>query len=223
MGLLSKLVSKGAKTIVPKILIGGTAADKAVVQKVVSAGVPEVDAIFDKFGKSAETGVKIAAAIAGTALTAGLLAPAAGTAGVGSAVAGGAAPLLKSVTNKKSVGLIDTITKGINKVDTFSKTDLGSSLIGTLGKVVTNLATPSQGKPSTVPQQLALQQGTASNLSETISQAAVFQGKGVSVKLGSDANGDTWWNRNKSWAMPAIFAVPGFFILLFTLFGRRRR
>ena len=213
MGFLSKIVSKAAKKVVPKILIGGDKADRKSVQAVVNTGV--TDPIFQKFGDQVETIAKIGGGIA--------------TAALGGAILGGAAKaspvsnIIKSTPTSKPVGLLDTITKGINKIDAFSKSAIGSQLTGTLGKIVTNLATPSAGKPSTAAQKVALAAGTVSDVAETISQAAVFQGKGVSVSIGEDPNRQTWWDLNKSWALPAIFAVPGFFMLLFMLFGGRRR
>lgn len=220
MGFLSKIASKAAKSVVPKILIGGDKEDRKAVQAVVKTGV--ADPVFQKFGDHLEQGVKLTAGIVAGAVGGGLL----GKIGSPTPVTGGnsgiAGALVKS--NSKSVGLLDTITKGINKVDAFSKTAVGSQLIGTLGKVVSNLATPSVAKPSDVPQKLALQQGTTNPILETIGQAAVFQGKGVRVEVGNGStNGDTWWNKNKSWALPALLAVPGFFMFLFLLFGGRRR
>jgi hypothetical protein len=217
---LKKIVSGAAKKVLPKIMVGGDQGDRKATQAFINTGA--ADPIFDKFGAQVETIAKVGVGIAGAAVGGSLL----GKIGSPTPATGGNAgigALLKSSTSKP-VGLIDTITKGINKVDAFSKTTLGSQLIGTMGKLVSNLGTPQGAKPSNVPQQLALNQGTAQSVPETIAQSAVFQGKGIEIKTGgSNANGDTWWNRNKSWIIPALIAVPGFFITLFLLFGKRRR
>lgn len=224
MGLLDSL-AKGAaslaKNVVPKILVGGTAQDKKAVQTFVRSGA--ADPVFQKFGDTVASAAKVAGGIALAAVGGSVLN--ATKAAVTPGAQSGVTQLLKSDA-KQPVSLISSITKGINKVTDLSKTTFGSALIGTLGKVVTNLSTPTAPKPSTLPQALALNQGTTTFKPETISQAAVFQGKGVSVKIGNDAptnGGGTWWDRNKGWALPALLVLPGFFLLLYMIFGGRRR
>lgn len=84
MGWLTKLLSKGAKKVVPKVLIGGSKEDRAAVKAVVNSGV--ADPVFDKFGKTAATALKIG----GVLVTAGALAPVmAGTVALPAILGGG--------------------------------------------------------------------------------------------------------------------------------------
>lgn len=69
MGWLSDIAAKVAKTVVPKILVGGDRDDRKAVQTVVSSGVAD-DPVFKKFGDRLEDTAKVAGTVATVALPA---------------------------------------------------------------------------------------------------------------------------------------------------------
>lgn len=119
------------------------------------------------------------------------------------------------------VTTLSKVTSGLNQA---ANSPVGQQVIGILGKVVSNLATPKVSTVSQVPQQLALQgnAGAVQQLPQNAMQKAVFEGGGIKIETKPPAESDTWWNRNKSWALPVALAIPGLFFMLFLLFKRKR-
>lgn len=140
--------------------------------------------------------------------------------------------LLKPASNQ-NMGLLNTLTQGINKIGDIAKTPIGQQATGILGGMVQNLLTPKKPAPSTTPQQLALNSGTpsiAESTKLTTPQAALFGGGGAG-NIGIDITGlpggaqPTWWDKNKSWAMPVSIVLGALAALLgiISFFTRKRR
>lgn len=148
----------------------------------------------------------------------------------------GIKPLLTSVepVSNQSMGLLNTLTQGINKIGDIAKTPVGQAAQGILGNVVTNLLQPKKSAPSTAPQQAVLADKSVNQVAESTKlstpQAALFGGGGagnVGIQVTGLPGGaqPNWWERNKAWALPlsiGLGAVAAIITIFLSLFRRRR-